>query len=316
VLSLVIPIYKSEANLPDLLKAVAGLADQTPLEAVFVIDGSPDHCAAILERELPRQPFASQLVQLSRNFGSFSAIAAGLEQGRGDYFAMLAADLQEPPELMLEFVNRLRSGQVDVVVGQRTGREDPWLSRILSNTFWRVFRRFAVGDVPPGGVDTFGCTRQVRDCLLELREVDSSLVSLLFWVGFRRAEVPFIRRKRLLGKSSWTLRKKIDYAVYSFFSFTDLPVRLLLLTGASAAALALVVGIIIFSARVLGLIRVPGYAALALLILFYGGTTTFALGLIGQYVWLALQNARRRPKYIIRCSTYHQPPSPETANPL
>src|SRR5512132_504817 len=100
LLSLVLPLYKSEANLPDLLKAVASLAAQTPLEAVFVVDGSPDDCAAILAKELPHQPFESQLIQLSRNFGSFSAIAAGLECGRGDCFAMLAADLQEPPELM------------------------------------------------------------------------------------------------------------------------------------------------------------------------------------------------------------------------
>jgi hypothetical protein len=177
------------------------------------------------------------------------------------------------------------------------------LTTAWANLFWGLFRRFAVSDVPPGGVDTFGCTKQVRDALLDLREVDSSLVSLLFWLGFRRETVPYDRRTRTAGKSAWTWRKKIDYALYSFFSFTDLPVRLLLLTGAMAAGLAVILGTIIFTARILGWIHVPGYTALALLIIFYGGTTTFALGLIGQYLWLTLQNARRRPKYVIRTAT-------------
>ena len=300
MLSLVLPLYRSEANLPDLLTAVAGLAQRIELEAVFVVDGSPDGCAEILERELPRQPFASQLVQLSRNFGSFSAIAAGLEYGNGDFFATLAADLQAPPQLISEFVTRLSSGQVDVVVGQRSSRDDAWFDRHIANLFWRFLRRVAIADMPAGGVDTFACTRQVRDALLACREVDSSLVSLLFWLGFRREITPFVRGKRLAGKSAWSLRKKIDYALYSLFNFTDLPVRLLLATGAAASLLALVVGTTVLSFWLMGRIRVPGYTALALLIVFYGGANTFALGLIGQYTWLALQNARRRPNYVVR----------------
>ena len=155
-------------------------------------------------------------------------------------------------------------------------------------------------DMPLGGVDTFGCTRQVRDRLIALPEVDSSLVSLLFWMGFRRQTVPFVRRQRTAGKSAWSFKKRVDYAIYSFFNFTDLPVRLLIYSGAFGAALALPVGFVVLSARLAGWIRVPGYTPLAILISFYGGLMTFGLGVVGQYIWLTLQNARRRPNYIVR----------------
>jgi len=305
MLSLVLPIYRSELNIPALLKAVRELDQQTRIEAVFVVDGSPDRSAELLEKELPGFPVRSQLIQLSRNFGSFSAIRAGLAHGTGEYFAMLAADLQEPPDLILQFVKVLESGHADIVIGQRTTRDDPWWSRFLSNLFWGLFRRFAVADIPPGGVDTFGCTRAFRDQLLALPEVDSSLVSLLFWLGFRRQIIPFSRRARQAGKSSWSLRKKIDYALFSIFNFTDLPIRLLMVAGACSAALAVLFGMAVVAFKISGHIQVPGYAALALLITFFGGTATLALGIIGQYVWLSLQNARQRPNYVVRTVVIH-----------
>jgi glycosyltransferase involved in cell wall biosynthesis len=307
VLSLVLPIYRNEENIPDLLKAVSTLASRIPLEAVFVIDGSPDRSGEILQRELPSQSFSSRLIELSRNFGSFAAITAGLEAGSGEYFAMLAADLQEPIDLIVQFYDRLRTGEVDIVFGERSGRRDPFGSRLLSGLFWRMFRRFAVGDIPASGVDTFGCTRQVRDRLLGLREVDSSLVSLLFWIGFRREAILFERRERRIGKSAWTFRKKVDYAIYSFFNFTDIPVRLMLFIGAGATLMAVSIAVVIMVARLAGSINVPGYTPLALLVTFYGGLTTFGLGVIGQYVWLALQNARGRPNYIVRSSHVYGP---------
>jgi glycosyltransferase involved in cell wall biosynthesis len=162
MLSLVLPIYRSEVNLPALLEAVRDMDKKIRIEAVFVVDGSPDRSAELLEEQLPVFPVRSQLIQLSRNFVSFSSIRAGLEHGTGDYFAMLAADLQEPPELILRFVELLESGQADIVIGQRASRDDPWFSRLLSSIFWKIFRQFAVADMPAGGVDTFGCTRAIN----------------------------------------------------------------------------------------------------------------------------------------------------------
>jgi glycosyltransferase involved in cell wall biosynthesis len=140
MLSLVIPIYKNEPTLERLLDAVLDLNRRLPqgLEVVFVIDGSPDRCLEILRQRLPSIALDSRLVSLSRNFGSFAAIAAGLEAGRGDYFAVLAADLQEPPELVLQFLAALEQDEADIVFGFRTGRSDPWLSELFSGAFWSI----------------------------------------------------------------------------------------------------------------------------------------------------------------------------------
>ena len=129
MLSLVVPLYKSEVNLPDLLKAGAWMNTQIRMEAVFVVDGSPDRCAEILRAELPRQPFESRLIELSRNFGAFSAITAGMAEGTGDYFALLAAELQEAPEVSLGMGKRRETGGVEGGgrgrAGQRGGARRP-----------------------------------------------------------------------------------------------------------------------------------------------------------------------------------------------
>lgn len=307
--SLIVPLFRSEANLgalfPQLEKLSAELA--TPLEVVFVVDGSPDRCAAIVTDALASFPFASQVVDLSRNFGAFAAIAAGLRQGTGQYFAVLAADLQEPPQLIHDFYRLLSEGSADIVVGQRSTRSDPILSSLSSRAFWWLYRKIVSKDFPAGGVDVFGCTRQVRDAIVSLQEVDSSLVALLFWVGFRRAFVPYERRARTEGKSAWTFRKKLRYAVNSIFNFTDLPVRLLLTIGVLAVVTSLAIGIIVIASRIIGRISVPGYTPILLSILFFGGVTSFGLGILGQYLWITLQNVRNRPLYIVRSVDSHIP---------
>ena len=183
---------------------------------------------------LPSWPVRSQLLELSRNFGSFAAIGAGLAAAKGDYVAVIAADLQEPPELVVEFEKILSSGSADVVFGRRERRSDPWLSQLLSSSFWAFYRRFVVPEMPRGGIDVFGCTRQVRDALVQMRELNTSLVALLLWLGFRREVVSYERQARLEGRSAWSLGRKIRYALDSVFNFTDLPIRVLLVVGATA----------------------------------------------------------------------------------
>jgi glycosyltransferase involved in cell wall biosynthesis len=314
MLSLVVPLYRNEANLTDLFRELEKLsrAIAIPLEAVFVVDGSPDRCGDLLAQAAPDLPFASKVVDLSRNFGSFSAIAAGLRHGSGEYFGVLAADLQEPPELIIEFLKVLTSGSADIVIGERSNRADPYLTSLSSRMFWALYRASVGKDLPPGGVDIFACTRQVRDTLISLREVDSSLIALLFWVGFRRAFVPYERRARTAGKSAWTLRKRLRYAINSIFNFTDLPVRILLFTGSLAVILALGLGITVLLSRLLGKIAVPGYAALILTVVFFGGVTSLGLGIVGQYIWITLQNVRNRPLFIVRSIDCHGPKSSQS----
>ena len=276
------------------------------MEVVFVIDGSPDRCLDILRRRLPSASFPSQLIRLSRNFGSFPAIAAGLEAGSGEYFAVLAADLQEPPQLISQFYEVLSRDQADIVFGCRARRSDPWLSELLSRMFWWIYGAFIVAEMPRGGIDVFGCSRKVRDCLLGCPESDTNLIALLLWLGFRRQFVPYDRQARREGKSAWTLRKKLKYSLDSIFNFTDLPIQLLLSVGAAGIAVGTIFAVVLIFSRLTGRITVPGYSAIVLAIIFFGSLTSLGLGIIGQYLWLTLQNARRRPKYVVASEERYQ----------
>jgi len=300
--SLVIPVYKNASNIDSLFEALRTLPDQLTdrdLEVVFVVDGSPDDSYQQLRQRLPEERFRCRLVCLARNFGAFSAILAGIAAARGQCFAVMAADLQEPVELVAEFEHILTRGDADVVVGQRTGRADPFLSRMASGMFWGVYRRMVQREIPSGGVDVFGGNRKVRRQLLSLRESNSSLVGLLFWIGFRRAVVPYQRRARQAGKSAWSLRKRLRYLSDSLFSFTDLPVRLLLGAGALGLLTSLLLGGVVLLSKLFHSIPVPGYAATATLIVFFGGLNCLGLGILGGYLWRTFENSKRRPNYIV-----------------
>jgi glycosyltransferase involved in cell wall biosynthesis len=301
MLSLVVPIYKNAANISALIDCLRDLHGALPdgLEAVLVVDGSPDDSYERLRESLPGQPYLAQLIGLSRNFGSFAAIRAGLAAARGQRVAVMAADLQEPPELILEFNRLLSSSEIDVVVGQRTGRADPLASRMSAALFWWVYRRFIQRDVPKGGVDIFGCTDRVRRELVRLGESNSSLVGLLFWIGFRRAFVPYVRRARAAGKSAWTLRKKLRYLSDSMFGFSDLPIRLLLLLGLVGLGMSVAYAAVVIVAKLLLGIAVPGYAATVTLVSFFGGLNCAGLGLLGGYLWRTFENSKGRPNYLI-----------------
>lgn len=301
MISVVIPVYRNAGSLPELLAALEVLHGQLEggLEAVFVVDGSPDDSHRQLAERLPRAVFPAQLLALSRNFGSFAAIRAGLEAARGERFAVMAADLQEPPGLILEFDRILRAGEHDVVIGRRTSRRDPLSTRLASRAFWTLYRRLVQPAVPPGGVDVFGCGRRMRDQILELREANSSLVGLLFWAGFRRAEVPYERRRRASGRSAWSLARRARYLADSVFGFSDLPIRLLLWAGALSLGTSVLLALAVIVARLSGAIAVPGYAATVVTITFFGGLNSFGLGIIGGYVWRAFENTKRRPSYIV-----------------
>ena len=178
-----------------------GLCDRlgSGLEFIFVIDGSPDNSGSLLIEARKRIPCWSKIVFHGRNFGAFGAIRTGLEIGDGDYFAAMAADLQEPPDLIITFFDRLTKGESDIVFGQRTGRDDP-LFRTFASDFWWVYRRLVLPDIPKGGVDLFGCSWRMTDEVLQISEPNSSLIAQLFWVGFRRSFVPYARGRRAHGK--------------------------------------------------------------------------------------------------------------------
>lgn len=301
MLSLIVPVYRNEEGLEDLLLAVSKLAqaETRGFECVFVVDGSPDRCYEKLRESLPRQPFASQLLLHSRNFGSFAAIRTGLKAARGTCYAVMAADLQEPPELVENMSRVLHADEADVVIGVRNGRDDPMPGRLMADLYWSFYRRYVVPEMPEGGVDIFGCNRAFRDSLLKMREAHSSLVAQVFWLGFRRKAIPYVRRVRVHGKSAWSFRKKFEYMLDSIFAFTDLPIRLLMRAGLVVSMASALFALALVVARLGGWIVVPGYAMTMITIVFFGAVNLFALGVVGSYAWRAYENSKQRPLHVI-----------------
>lgn len=299
--SLVIPVYKNEESLPSLLAVLIDMNNSMAgqLEVVIVVDGSPDNCYNILREQLPQMPFASQLLLHSRNYGSFAAIRAGMQAANGDYFAVMAADLQEPPELALEFFRLLAADEADVVVGTRDARQDPLRSRWSSEIFWWIYRKFIIKDIPAGGVDMFGCNRHFRNELLALDESNSSLIGLLFWLGFRRKTVAYQRREREHGVSAWTLKKKINYLMDSIFSFSDLPIKLLISFGGIGVLFSVFFGLMVIFFKATGWVEVPGYATTILTVLFFGALNTAGIGILGAYIWRSYANTQGRPLSVV-----------------
>ena len=299
--SIVVPVYRNEPTLPDLLRQLSALHGDSggDFECVFVVDGSPDNSYPLLKTRLPSMPFPSQLICLSRNFGSFAAIRAGFAHARGNSVAVLAADLQQPVASVRQLVDLLDRG-ADIAIGQRASRSDPWLSRLASKTFWRVYRKFVQPDMPAGGVDSFACTRQVTDILVALPEANSTLVGLLFWVGFRREFVSYPRQARTSGRSGWTFARKVRYAFDTVFAFSDLPITAMLIAGAIGLAGAVLAAIAVLAAWASGGLEVTSDTVLMLAVLFSLSTTVLALGILGGYVWRIFENTKGRPVNLVR----------------
>lgn len=299
--SLIVPVYKNEGSIGELVLALETIKERldAELEVVFVVDGSPDRSADELVKALPQASFRSQMFLLSRNFGSFAAIRVGLSKASGRFFAVMAADLQEPPELALDCFSCLARDEADVVLGTRSGREDPLLGKLASSLYWWVYRKFVQAETPPGGVDVFGCNEAFRVELLKLDEANSSLVGLVLWLGFRRRSIPYSRMKRRHGKSSWTLRRKLRYLSNSAFSFSNTPIQVLLWMGFFGLVISLLFAVIVVWVRLAGDVPVPGYAAEILTIIFFGSLNLTCLGIVGSYLWRAFENTKQRPGAIV-----------------
>ena len=307
--SVIIPVYKNEESISRLLQVLSGLNQRLDgeLEAVFVVDGSPDQSYALLRAGIEKLNFPAQLLAHSRNFGSFPAIRTGLIAARGEYFGVMAADLQEPAELLESFFRTLSSNEYDVTIGTRSGRSDPLPSRLASRLFWGIYRRLVVRDMPAGGVDVFGCNRAFRSQLLKLEESRSSLIALIFWLGFRRKLISYERLERQEGKSVWTFGKKIEYMMDSVFAFTNYPIRLLMQIGAIGSLLSALLAVAVLTAKFSGAIDVPGYAATMVAVLFLGALNLFGLGLVGAYAWRGYENSKQRPLAVVAQHLTNQP---------
>lgn len=303
LLSVVVPCYYNEANLPDTFRVLLENESRFPagvrFEYVFVDDGSGDGTLKLLLDFHRERPDRSRIVKLSGNFGSHNALLAGLAHATGDCAVMLAADLQDPPELIPRMFEHWQRG-VKLVLAHRQDREESLGQRLFSGAFHFLMRRYALRNVPPGGFDLMLFDRQLRDELLNMREKNTHLMYLVAWLRFEAVSIPYTRRKRDKGRSRWTLSKKIKLLIDSLVSFSFLPIRLISAAGMLLGFLALVYAAAII---VLKITRwadvVSGWSSLMVVLLFVSSFQMIALGIIGEYVWRAMDAARGRPPYVV-----------------
>ena len=299
--ALIVPIYRNEENIPQLLERFAQINRQVSggIEVVCVVDGSPDRSYEFLQTGLSTAPYPSRLLLLSRNFGSFAAIREGLKAADSRYFAVMAADLQEPLELTTASLAALQRDECDVALGTRIARADPLMTRISAGLFWSLYRGLIQRELPAGGVDVFACNRAFRDQLLTLHEAHTSLVGQLLWLGFRRKLIPYARQPRQHGDSAWRFGQKLKYLLDSIYSFSDLPIKLFVALGVMGVVTSVVMGLVVLIGRISGGIGVPGYTATIIAIVFFAGLNMLGLGIIGSYVWRAYENTKARPLAVI-----------------
>jgi glycosyltransferase involved in cell wall biosynthesis len=305
-LSVVIPVFNNAASIQELINAInySLVLEDCDKEFVFVVDGSEDLSHSLLIASMPLNDASCRIIQLSRNFGSISAVRVGLAESSGDVVAVMAADLQEPIEILAEFFNALRFGNFDVVIGQRRSRSDPLISKFMAQVYWRLYRRFINSQIPVGGVDVFAVNTKVKNVLISLKEGESSLVGLLFWIGFRRTSIEYDRLERPYGKSAWTLKRKFRYFSDSVFAFTNAPIIFLQAIGGLGLLCSLFLSTVTYIGYSSGKIETPGYTSLIIAILFSSSIITLGLGIVGNYAWRAYENTKGRPLAIIANQQY------------
>ena len=301
IFCVIVPVYKNELNISNLMSELNLLRENlknVKLVVTFVIDGSPDKSYEKLKKAAYEAKFSIKIIRLSRNFGSVVAVKAGLVISQGDYYAVMAADCQEPIELYERFLQELESG-CDIAVGQRQSREDSESVKFFASISWWFYKKFIFKEMPIGGVDVFAINRQVRNELIELKEKNSSLVGGLYWVGFQKKSVLYTRKARLAGKSAWNFFKSLRYFMDSCFNFSDIPIRALWVLGAFGVAISVALGGAIIWAKFLGQSTSPGYSMTVVSILFFGSINLIGIGIVGEYVVRAFENSKGRPEYII-----------------
>ena len=303
-ITIVTPAYNEAENLPVLYQRLRDVLDSVDAEWEWIVvdDHSHDESPVTLAR-LAEQDGRLRAFRFSRNFGSHTAITCGLNHARGECAIVLAADLQDPPEEIPRLLTEWQRGAqvVWAVRAQRKGESAAYLR--FARLYYALMRRVsALRELPAAGADFFLMDRRVIDAFNQFAERHVSILVLIAWMGFRQATICYDKQPRLHGRSGWNLEKKLKLVVDSITSFTYFPIRLMSYLGFATALLGfLYAGLVIFNA--LRGLPPQGWASLMVVLLVVSGVQMLMLGVLGEYLWRALDEARGRPRYIVEATS-------------
>jgi polyisoprenyl-phosphate glycosyltransferase len=301
-LSIIIPCFYNGENLPhtskQLLENESLFPQGTDFEYIMVDDGSKDDTFSQLQIFYDAHPTKVKAIKLASNVGPHNAVQAGMKYATGDACVIIAADLQDPPELIVQMLEYWKKG-FKLVMANRQDREESFLQKLFANTYQWMMQKFALKNLPDGGFDFVLFDKDIKDKILEINEKNTNVLYLMLWMGYDYVNIPYTRRKREIGKSRWTLSKKIKLFIDSFIAFSFLPLRMISVLGFILGFSAFIYALFIVYAKLSGQISLEGWSTMMIVFLFVSSFQMFALGIIGEYVWRTLDASRNRPNYLI-----------------
>jgi glycosyltransferase involved in cell wall biosynthesis len=306
-ISVIIPVYYNEQSLPETYSELKKIMDENSArfdyEIVLVDDGSKDNSYSAMQT-LAAKDNKIKLVKLSKNHGSYVAILAGLSYATGDAYTFLAADLQDPPELIPQMYDKwLEHKKRDIIFSVRESREDPITTKLYAWFFYKLFRAFVLPEYPEKGYDCFFMNKTQRDKIVAMDEKNSHLMAQIVWLGYGQHYIHYHRRLRKHGKSRWTLFKKFKLAFDTFFGFSGRPLRIASLLGMSVSVLGFIMALYIVFRKFYLDAPLFGIPAVVVAILITGGLILMSVGIVGEYMWRNFDESRKRPTFIVEETT-------------
>jgi glycosyltransferase involved in cell wall biosynthesis len=302
-ISFLIPVYRNEGSIKITYEKIAGLFTTTlpdhTFEFVFVDDGSDDHSLEELLDLRNTSNAEIKILTLSRNFGQVTASIAGLKEVTGDAVVMMSADLQEPIEIIENMVHEWQKGN-EIIICHRENREDSFFATLTSKFFYKLIR-FANPKMPKGGFDFVLLDRVAIDELNKFEEKNRFFQGDILWIGFGIKYLPYHRQKRTIGKSQWTVSKKLKYFIDGVLNTSYIPIRMMSLLGMTTSLIGFLYALLIIYGKLfLNSGPFEGWTPIMVLILIIGGLIMLMLGIIGEYIWRIYDEVRKRPHYIIK----------------
>lgn len=306
LLSIVVPCYNEQEALPFFYKEICRVAGEmkashgADFEFIFVDDGSKDDTLSIA-RGLRRQDKRVRYISFSRNFGKEAGILAGLEAARGDYVAMMDADLQDPPALLPEMLDALLKEDYDCAATRRTTRKgEPPIRSFFARMFYKIINRMSDADIVDGARDYRLMRRRMVDAILALPEYNRFSKGIFGWVGFRTKWLEYVNVERVAGETKWSFWKLFRYSLEGIVAFSTAPLALASLMGIAFCALAFVMILFIIARTLLFGDPTSGWPSLVCIIFLCSGVQLFCMGVLGQYLAKTYMEVKRRPVYIVR----------------
>lgn len=304
-LSVIIPVLNEEDNIDILVGELNRFFLQKndySAEVLFVNDGSTDETVKKL-KSAEHFSYVARIISLSKNFGSHAALRAGIERATGEYITFMYADLQDPLELLDSMLNKIKDSRSDICWAHRNSTDTSRTEKLFSKGYAYMMQRYAVSNFPKNGFDIVMFSRKVQDCLNNNIESNSSIFIQVLSLGFKQSAVTYYKKARSVGKSKWTVSKKIKLFIDSFVAFSFAPIRLVSLVGIIFFILGLIWTSYIVVRTLLFNDLASGWPALMSVLMLGFGITNISLGIIAEYLWRTLDASRKRPVFVIEEAT-------------